>query len=81
MNSSAAEGRRSLAPPPRMRRPLSTRVEPVKVLVAAKVREPAPVLTSPPMPTPAAPPIGLAKVRSFEVTSSVPPADRKVRLR
>ena len=76
--SSAAEGRRLLAPPPSTRRPLATVVEPAKVVDAARVREPVPALVRPPALAPAAPPIALAKTRSLVVTSMVPPAERKV---
>ena len=81
MKSSAAEGRRLLAPPPMMSLPLATVVEPRKVLVAARVSEPEPALVIPPALVPAAPPIALAKVRSFAPTSKVPPAESRVTLR
>ena len=61
--------------------PLATVVEPRKVLVAARVSEPEPALVRPPALAPAAPPIELAKVRSFAPTSKVPPAESRVTLR
>ena len=79
--SSPAVGRRLLAPPPSTRVPLATVVEPVKVLVAARVSEPVPALVRPPIPTPTAPPIALAKTRLLAPTSNVPPAERKVMAR
>ena len=76
--SSAAVGRRLLAPPPSTRVPLATVVAPLKVLVAARVSEPVPALVRPPIPTPTAPPMALAKTRLLAPTSNVPPAERKV---